>query len=100
MYGRLVFESGLPPDYVLDRMPFYEINIALEYSYLKNKERWEQARMICYVIAQSNSTKRLKATDIMTFHWEKKEKVDTTVSDEDAKRLREKLKQYVKENSK
>jgi hypothetical protein len=80
-------------------MPFYEINIAFEGIYFKNKERWEQTRMICYVIAQANSTKRLKASDIMTFPWEKKDKADTSISDEEAKRLRDRMEKYVNENS-
>jgi hypothetical protein len=83
-------------------MPFYEISIALEGLYFKNREAWEQTRMICYVIAQANSTKRIKASDIITFPWDKTDKneEDTYVSDEDAKRLDDKLREYIKAYSK
>ncbi|MDR1582065.1 MAG: hypothetical protein LBS55_02210 [Prevotellaceae bacterium] len=93
----LVFEGGLQPDYVMDRMPFYEINIAIDGLYLKNRQSWEQTRMICYVIAQTNSKKRIKLTDIMKFWWEdKKNDENTHVSDDEAKRLNDKLNEYVK----
>jgi hypothetical protein len=93
-----VFEGGLQPGYVLDNMPFYEINTAFEGIYLKNKAAWEQTRMICYVIAQANSTKRIKVSDIMEFPWDRegKNKENTCVSDEDAKRLNEKMNEYIK----
>lgn len=65
----------------------------MEYEYLSYKDNWEQSRLIAYMIAQTNSTKRLKLTDILKFQWEK-EDADTTISNEDMARLREKAKQY------
>ncbi len=65
----------------------------MEYEYLSYKDSWEQSRLIAYMIAQTNSTKRLKLTDILKFQWEK-EDADTTISNEDMARLREKAKQY------
>lgn len=57
--------------YFLDRMKSYELSIICDSLHLRHKEEWEQARMISYVIAQSNSKKRLKPTDIIKFGWEK-----------------------------
>lgn len=57
----------------------------------RNRESWEQTRLLGYIIAQVNSTKTLKQSDILRFPWdeeEPKEKKDTSVTDEDAKRLR------------
>ena len=65
----------------------------MEYEYLSYKDSWEQSRLIAYMIAQTNSTKRLKLTDILKFQWEKGD-ADTAISNEDVARLREKAKQY------
>ena len=65
----------------------------MEYEYLSYKDSWEQSRLIAYMIAYTNSTKRLKLTEILKFQWEK-EDADTTISNEDMARLREKAKQY------
>ena len=71
-------------------MEMYEIAAVMEYEYLAHKDDWEQARLIAYLIAQTNSTKSLKMTDIMKFHWEElEEKKDTSVSNA------EKAKQYL-----
>ena len=48
--------------------------------------------MLGYIIAQSNSTKTLKQTDILRFPWDEEEKKDTSVTNEDMKRLRAKAK--------
>lgn len=65
----------------------------MQYDYFSYKDSWEQARLISYMIAQTNSTKQLKLTDIVKFHWEKEE-VDTSISNADVERLREKALQY------
>lgn len=49
------------------------------------RDSWEQTRMLGYLIAQVNSSKHLKPSDIMTFPWdnEKKEaKPDMPTEDE------------------
>ena len=50
--------------------------------------------MLGYIIAQSNSTKTLKQTDILRFPWDEEEKKDTSVTNEDMKRLRAKAKAF------
>lgn len=65
----------------------------MDYEYFAYKDSWEQSRLVAYMIAQTNSTKELKVTDILKFHWEKEE-ADTSISNEDVARLREKAKQY------
>ena len=65
----------------------------MDYDYLAYKDCWEQSRLVAYMIAQTNSTKRLKLTDILKFHWDDEEAV-TSISNEDVARLRDKAKQY------
>lgn len=76
----------------------YEINAALEGLQCKNRESWEQTRMVCYMLAQTNSTKKLTPSDVLKFPWdaEAEELVDTSISTEDIERLKEKAKQYIK----
>lgn len=65
----------------------------MDYDYLAYKDGWEQSRLVAYMIAQTNSIKRLKLTDILKFHWDDEEAV-TSISNEDVARLRDKAKQY------
>lgn len=45
----------------------------MKYSHYRNKESWEQARLISYLIAQTHSSKKLKVEEIIKFPWEKEE---------------------------
>lgn len=74
-------------------MTFAEVRCFLEGLNMRNRESWEQTRLLGYIIAQANSTKTLTPSDIIRFPWdEQKDKKDTSVSDADMKRLREKAK--------
>lgn len=42
----------------------------MEFGYYRHKEEWEQTRLISYLIAQTNSKKKLKLQDIIKFQWE------------------------------
>lgn len=70
LYSLLVLEFGIDPKYVLDEMQYYEIKSLMKNSYYRNKENWEQARLITYMIAQTNSKKKMKLQDIVKFPWE------------------------------
>ena len=75
-------QCGVQPDYVLDRMKFYEIEALIENLWMKNKESWEQTRVQAYITAQTQSTKKIDMNDMMSFPWEKKvEKVEDTPED-------------------
>jgi hypothetical protein len=82
-------ECGINPDYFLDRMQWYEVDSCL--GGLRNKEKtgWEQTRFLGYITAQTQSTKQLKPTDILSFDWDNVSK-ETTVTNEDKERLKEK----------
>ena len=85
-------QCGVQPDYVLDRMKFYEIEALIEDLWMKNKESWEQTRVQAYITAQTQSTKKIDMNDIMSFPWEKKvEKVEDTP--EDIEMMRKEMKE-------
>lgn len=42
----------------------------MDFGYYRHKEQWEQTRLISYLIAQTNSKKKLKLQDIIKFQWE------------------------------
>lgn len=68
----MVVQYGIvSAEYFMDRLKPYELQLITEALHLRYKDSWEQSRFICYMIAQVNSKKRLKATDIMKFPWEK-----------------------------
>lgn len=74
LYAILTLHLGFDAEYVMDKMQMYEVSALMRYSYHKHKEDWEQARLISYLIAQTNSTKKLKIDDIIKFTWEKEQK--------------------------
>lgn len=80
-------------------MTLAEVRYFLEGLGRRNWESWEQTRIIAYVIAQANSTKQLKQSDVLRFPWDEAddEKKCTSVTDEEVKRLRAKAKLIEKE---
>ena len=95
LYALIVLEAGITPDYFLDSMQMYEVKAVLENLQYKNKTSWEQARMISYIIAQTNSTKQLSPTDIMKFDWDEAKEKDTSISKDDRARLQAKANQFI-----
>lgn len=90
-------QCGISPKYVLDEMQMYEINALMDNKHLSVKDSWEQARMIAYMIAQVNSKKKLNPDDVIKFSWdENTASGDTSISDEDIERLRQKADNYLK----
>ena len=74
-------------------MDFIEVESFIDGLNRRNRESWEQTRLIGFIIAQSNSSKTLKQTDILKFPWDdEEEKEDTSVTDEEIARLRAKAK--------
>ena len=68
----MVIVGGLAPDYVLDRMAFYEAEMFLSHLDLKHRSSWEQTRQLFYAICQVNSKDRLIPSELMPFPWEEK----------------------------
>ena len=78
-------------------MKIYEVNSLMRNAYKKSINSWEQCRFISYIIAQVNSTKKLKPTDILSFTWDKEEdNKNTMITNEDIERLKNKANQIIK----
>lgn len=90
-------DLGINPEYVLDRMEMYEVNALIKNQYRRHKDDWEQARLIAYLIAQCNSKKRMKLTDIVQFPWEKKN-IKNEIDFEAIKRIRAKAHSMLENN--
>ena len=80
----------------------YEMNSALKYSYYSHKDSWEQARFIAYVVAQTQSTKKINMEDMLKFYWEKdnEENSDTSITKEQIEMLKAQAQQYLKTQNK
>lgn len=88
----LVFQYKLCSyEYIMNDMQMYELDYLLSSINYSYREEYEIMRFQSYITAQTQSTKKLKPTDIISFNWDKQneEKV-TTISNEDINRLREK----------
>lgn len=89
----------IAPEYVLDRMQMYEVKTLLKYSYFSSKNNWEQARFIAYIIAASNSTKKIEMKDLIEFPWESEKPINESpaeITKQDFERLKQKAEQYLK----
>ena len=76
-------------DYFMDELQdleVYDIYNMLQYA---DSASWEQTRWLMYVIAQVNSRKQLKVTDILKFSWDDVQK-NTRITDDEIQRLKEK----------
>ena len=74
-------------------MGWYEVDSCLEGLTNKGKAGWEQTRFLGYITAQTQSTKKLKPTDILSFEWDQlSENKETTITNNDIERLKEKAK--------
>ena len=67
----------------------------MKYSYYKNKEDWQRTRLLAYIQAQTNSTKKLKLEDIISFSWEKEENEELKKNDNEV--TQEELEQMMRE---
>lgn len=54
----------------MEDMKYYELKPILKNLNVSVKNDWEIGRQICYIIAQSQSTKKIKPSDIMHFPWD------------------------------
>ena len=94
LYAILVLRYNLSPAYVLDHMQLYEAKALLKYSDYSSRDSWEQSRLVAYLIAQTNSTKKMKPSDIIKFSWYNEHNGDTSISNDEIERLRNKAKAY------
>lgn len=78
----------------------YEAKSLLNYSYYKEQEQWEQTRLLAYITAQVNSSKKLKMTDIIKFNWDDnhKENKAKIMDDSELQRLKAKAQMIIDNN--
>ena len=76
-------------DYFMDELQDWEVYDIYNMLQYADSASWEQTRWLMYVIAQVNSRKQLKVTDILHFSWDQTQK-NTTITDDEIKRLKEK----------
>lgn len=85
--------------YFLDTMKLYELDWILPYVELSSKMSLEQTRFLAYIIAQCNSTKKIKITDIMSFSWDNENKNTQTPTKNEIERLKKKAKIIAEKNT-
>lgn len=80
-----------------DMQPF-EVDAILENADYIDSFEWDRMRLSMYGTIAPMSNKNLKPTDLLTFPWDKEtnasSSTDTSISNEDIIRLREKAKKY------
>lgn len=83
-------------EYFMDNLQDWEVQDIYSNLQYADCTSWEQTRWLMYVIAQTNSRKHLKVTDILKFPWDGGDAI-TTISSEDIRRLKEKAQLIEKE---
>ena len=82
-------------------MKMYELNEILKNYQYHFRNEYEQTRILSYIIAQSNSSKKLKPSDVLKFEWDNQE-VETIetkqLTKEDIEMYRRKAKEIIKTN--
>lgn len=76
----------------------FEVDAILENADYIDSFEWDRMRLSMYGTIAPMSNKNLKPTDLLTFPWDKEtnasSSTDTSISNEDIIRLREKAKKY------
>lgn len=75
-------------DYFMDELQDWEVYDLYSMLQYADAPSWEQTRWLMYVIAQVNSRKQLKVTDILKFSWD--ENKNTRITNDEIQRLKEK----------
>lgn len=83
-------ELGYEPEYFFDKMSFDELQLILNNYQYRYRNEYEMNRLTNYIIAQSNSTKQLKLTDISTFVWDEQQVEKQVITTETVEMMKEK----------
>ena len=84
----------------MDKMKDYEVYLLLDNIQYSEKNDWERSRFESYVVAQVNSKKKIKPTDLVKFSWDNEynDKASTEISTQDIERLKKKSEEIIKQN--
>lgn len=84
-------------EYFMDEMEDWELLELFSSLQYSDRNGWEQARNIMWVIAQTNSKKQLELQDIMKFSWEDNTKShDIEMTNNDISKLKSMAERYMK----
>lgn len=92
MFQTLVYEGGLDPEYVLDKMRMYEADVLIDGIWRKKRQEWEQARLIAWVTLRSNTKSKVGLSEFLPFEWDKEKEKAPVVTEEDRMRLKARAK--------
>jgi len=70
LYGFVVYDCGIDPEYFLDKMSSDEVGYLAKSHIRDYREKWEMLRMNIHAVVSSQSSKPVKATDVMKFAWD------------------------------
>ena len=77
----------------------WEAAALLKHTDYAERDSWEQTRLIAYIVAQANSTKKLSMEDLMRFPWDiernDEEEAPKSMSNDDIARVVAELSPYV-----
>ena len=91
---------GLEPGYVLDRMEFYEMEALFINRHLREREKWEMARMQAFVTARCAGADIKQPKELFSFPWEKEtsdKPVRKEISPKDEERVKATARYFLKE---
>jgi hypothetical protein len=79
-------------------MTFFELDACLEIYLQDYRDTMERMRMICYFIAQSNSTECMNKFEMMPFTWDKQddENKRKAITQADRDRIAARIKEFEK----
>ena len=80
----------------MDEMEEWEVYNFYDNLKYVNRPEWEQTRLLMYILAQTNSKKKLKITDLMKFPWDSEDVETIEDTTENRNKLRERAKQFEK----
>ena len=95
MFQTLVYEGGLDPEYVLDKMRMYEADVHNAHWHMslkKKRQEWEQARLIAWVTLRCNTKSKVSLSEFLPFEWDKEKNEAPVVTEEDRMRLKARAK--------
>lgn len=95
IYRIVVIELGYNAEYFFDKMSYDELNLILENYQYRYRNEYEMNRLTNYIIAQSNSTKQLKLTDISIFNWDNEKVEKEVITKIDVEKMHDKGNEFV-----
>ena len=94
IYGFVVYNCGISPNYFLDEMSSDEVGYLSKTYIAAHREKWEMLRMQNHAILAPHSKNKLELRDVMKFEWDNEVKENSTPKESSAeavKRIKEKF---------